>query len=567
MSMKTKLYSLIAAGLFAVGALGVATFYGLGSMKTSLDDIGTNRMPSVEALLQMKGSVLDVQLTNLSSSIWENDYKSQDKFAQLSEKRRADWADFEKAKRVYDALPQTKEEEAAWKEFERELVDWKAADARVAEVIEKLSRNTDQKTQQDLFASFYSTREAASPLVAKVNASLEKVTQLNVSYGEATVKEGADSATSVKTLAVVVMLLSVLLVFGLGLYVLRSTLAQLGGEPALAAEIANKIAEGDLSSDIVLAVNDTTSLLASMKRMSKAIQVLVADAAMLSKAAVEGRLATRADASKHEGDFRRIVEGVNQTLDAVINPLNVAATYVDRISKGDMPPKITDSYNGDFNTIKNNLNQAIEAVNKMIADAAMLSKAAVDGKLATRADASKHQGDFRKIVDGVNQTLDAVISPLNVAANYVDRISKGETPPKITDTYNGDFNTIKNNLNTCIDAIAQQATAAQGIAAGDFSVEVNVRSESDVVAKSLVGITKVLMSLQTELQRLTVASKDGLLVRARQARAVQGRLRRGHRRRQPDARRDPPAHWRGQSRARPHPRRQPPRTRRDRLQG
>ena len=28
----------------------------------------------------------------------------------------------------------------------------------------------------------------------------------------------------------------------------------------------------------------------------------------------------------------------------------------------------------------------------------MLAKAAVEGKLATRADAAKHQGDFRKIV-------------------------------------------------------------------------------------------------------------------------------------------------------------------------
>ena len=42
---------------------------------------------------------------------------------------------------------------------------------------------------------------------------------------------------------------------------------------------------------------------------------------------------------------------------------------------------------------------------------------------------------------GVNSILDAVITPLNVAANYVDRISKGDIPPQITDTYHGDFNT------------------------------------------------------------------------------------------------------------------------------
>jgi methyl-accepting chemotaxis protein len=69
-----------------------------------------------------------------------------------------------------------------------------------------------------------------------------------------------------------------------------------------------------------------------------------------------------------------------------------------QISKGDIPAKITDTYNGDFNTIKNNLNQCIDAVNTLVSDAGMLAKAAVDGKLATRADASKHFGDYRKVV-------------------------------------------------------------------------------------------------------------------------------------------------------------------------
>ena len=58
-----------------------------------------------------------------------------------------------------------------------------------------------------------------------------------------------------------------------------------------------------------------------------------------------------------------------------------------------------------------------------MADAAMLSKAAVEGKLATRADASKHGGDLRKIGQRVHDTLDAVIGPLKVAAEHMDRIA------------------------------------------------------------------------------------------------------------------------------------------------
>jgi len=65
-----------------------------------------------------------------------------------------------------------------------------------------------------------------------------------------------------------------------------------------------------------------------------------------------------------------------------------------------------------------------------VADGVALTQAALEGKLATRADAAKHQGDFRKVIEGFNLTLDNVIKPLNVSAEYVDRISKGDIRPR-----------------------------------------------------------------------------------------------------------------------------------------
>ena len=207
---------------------------------------------------------------------------------------------------------------------------------------------------------------------------------------------------------------------------------------------------------------------------------LSTDVAMLVKAAVEGKLATRADATKHEGEYREIVEGINQILDSVIGPLNVAAEYVDRISKGDIPPRITDSYNGDFNEIKNNLNQCIDAVNSLVADANTLEMAAIEGKLATRADVAKHHGDYQKIVAGVNNTLDAVIGPLNVAAEYVDRISKGDIPPTITDSYNGDFNEIKNNLNSCVNIMNNLLSEANEVIKAAADGQLDKRANTDL---------------------------------------------------------------------------------------
>ena len=235
---------------------------------------------------------------------------------------------------------------------------------------------------------------------------------------------------------------------------INRTLDVVIGPLNVAAEYVDRISKGDIPPKIKETYyGDFNEIKNNLNQCIDAVNLLIEDTRMLTNATVEGRLDARADASRHQGDFAKVVKGVNDTLDAVIGPLNVAAEYVDRISKGDIPPKITDNYRGDFNEIKNNLNQCIVAVGLLVEDTQMLSLAAVDGRLDARADTSRHQGDFAKVVKGINDTLDAVIGPLNVAAEYVDRISKGDIPPRITGDYRGDFNEIKNNLNQCIVAV------------------------------------------------------------------------------------------------------------------
>jgi methyl-accepting chemotaxis protein len=303
----------------------------------------------------------------------------------------------------------------------------------------------------------------------------------------------------------------------------NDTLDAVIGPLNVAADYVDKISKGNIPAKITDSYNgDFNTIKNNLNQCIDAVNGIITDAVVLAKAAVEGKLSTRGDASKHHGDFRKIVQGVNDTLDSVIGPLNVAADYVDKISKGNIPAKITDSYNGDFNTIKNNLNQCIDAVNNLIADAASLSKAAVEGKLATRADVSKHHGDFRKIVQGVNDTLDSVIGPLNVAADYVDKISKGNIPNKIADNYSGDFNTIKNNLNQCIDAVGMLVSDAQALSlaavegrlstradatrhAGDFrKIVEGVNSTLDAVINPITEAAQVLESLSNYDLRVRV---------------------------------------------------------------
>jgi methyl-accepting chemotaxis protein len=229
-----------------------------------------------------------------------------------------------------------------------------------------------------------------------------------------------------------------------------------------------KLATGNLALDLTVAEGDQytksakesfTQINQALTKAKDAVEALVVDAKQLSQAAVKGELKTRADATRHHGEFKVVVQGVNDTLDAVITPLDMAADYVSRISRGDIPPKITDAYNGDFNILKNNLNTCIDNINALVADTAMLAKAAIELKLDARADASKHQGDFRTIIEGVNNTLDAVIVPLNALIGDVQGIAEAVVQGRLaersdTGKHRGQFKQVVEGLNAVMEAIS-----------------------------------------------------------------------------------------------------------------
>ena len=238
----------------------------------------------------------------------------------------------------------------------------------------------------------------------------------------------------------------------------------------------------------------------TIEKVRDNLKALIADADMLAQAAVEGKLGTRADASRHQGDFRKIVAGVNDTLDAVIGPLNVAAEYVDRISKGDIPPRITDNYNGDFNEIKLNLNNCIDIMNNLLLEADKVVQAAADGRLDERANPELFVGGWKELVVGVNNIVANIVNPLMVTAEYVDRISKGDMPPAITSEYKGQYNLIKNNLNVLVEAINRITEAAKEVSNGNLMVNLKERSAQDELIHALSAMVGKITEVVTEVR-------------------------------------------------------------------
>ena len=96
-----------------------------------------------------------------------------------------------------------------------------------------------------------------------------------------------------------------------------------------------------------------------------------------------------------------------------------------QISSGKIDELIAQTYKGDHEKMKVAINNVAEVLQSLQKELARLTEAANAGKLA-RARASRSvPRRFAEIVRGVNAVLDAVITPLNVSARYVDLISQG----------------------------------------------------------------------------------------------------------------------------------------------
>ncbi|MBJ6800903.1 HAMP domain-containing methyl-accepting chemotaxis protein [Geomonas propionica] len=294
---------------------------------------------------------------------------------------------------------------ALFRKLEAASDEWLKVQERVIELGSK-DRLNDKKDSVAL--SFGEARNK----INVVDTTIDELTKVKQERSKA----ASDEAHTIYKSSLIVMI--ALVVFGvlagiaIGLFLSRFISRAL----AKGVDAANKLAQGDLSFTIEETGKDETGqLLAAMRTMIGSVKALVADAVMLSGSAVEGKLAVRADTSKHQGAYREVIEGVNGTLDAVITPLNVAAGCIDQISKGDMPEKITAEYKGDFNEIKNNLNALIDAMATITAAA----KEVAGGNLTVAIVERSNKDELMRSLANMVEKLSEVVNDVKSAADNV----------------------------------------------------------------------------------------------------------------------------------------------------
>lgn len=82
--------------------------------------------------------------------------------------------------------------------------------------------------------------------------------------------------------------------------------------------------------------------------------------------AKEGMLDNRGNLEKFEGVYKEIIQGFNQTLDAIVNPIQEGAYCLEVMATGDFTVRMDTNFKGQFRKIAESINNLGESVSKLL---------------------------------------------------------------------------------------------------------------------------------------------------------------------------------------------------------
>ncbi|HAG10986.1 MAG TPA: hypothetical protein DCK76_06300 [Desulfotomaculum sp.] len=324
----------------------------------------------------------------------------------------------------------------------------------------------------------------------------------------------------------------------------------------LAAEYIDSFTQGNTPPIITDEYKgDFNTIKNNLNSFIEEIGALVDEIGVVITAGKEGKLDQRANPDRVQGVWRKILRGTNDAVDEIVRPLKISADYVEQIAKGDMPPKITEEYKGDFNEIKNNLNMLIGATEQIAITAQMiangnldvsfsarsendilmmslmtmisklkgvftdieaLAQAAMAGDVSKRKDVSGLDGAYLKIIFVMNQLFDSMAEPVNELTDVLGRMAVNDYTKKIEKQYSGVWNELAFAVSGVHGRMEKILNTTINIANGSLADldeyhQVVRRSENDLLMPAFTRAMESIQKCAEDANMLAWACVEGKL--------------------------------------------------------
>ena len=262
MTVSKKMLSLILSAAFGIILLAIVGLTQMSRVYETTNYANVNVVPSI-LTLDEAFSPMAAARTQLWQHITASDTAV---MAGLEEKIAANHHKVDEALKKYEGLLSDEKDKSL-------LAADRAALAAFDQLLERvyvLSRVNKMEEARDLLM----TNQA---IMARLWDAFEDHRQYNAELGRKAAEDAAHSIASARWVAMGIGAITLVAVSLIGIFITRSLMAQLGGEPAYAADVVSKIAEGDMTLTVDTKAGDTSSLLYNLKTMNERLTSIITE--------------------------------------------------------------------------------------------------------------------------------------------------------------------------------------------------------------------------------------------------------------------------------------------------
>ncbi|HLA35002.1 MAG TPA: methyl-accepting chemotaxis protein, partial [Rhodocyclaceae bacterium] len=132
--------------------------------------------------------------------------------------------------------------------------------------------------------------------------------------------------------------------------------------------------------------------------------------------------------------------------------------------------------------------------------AGSLAQATVEGQLDTRAEVARHQGDFRKIVEGLNAVMVAISGPVAEVGRVMSAMEQGDLSQTIAATYRGQLADLCESVNNTVaklaETMAEVTNTSEALSSATEEVAATAQSLSQASSEQAASVEETTASIE-----------------------------------------------------------------------
>ncbi len=154
-------------------------------------------------------------------------------------------------------------------------------------------------------------------------------------------------------------------------------------------------------------------------------------------------------------------------------------------------------------TLAISFNKEVDTIEKLLREADKLIKANEEGSLSVRGNASGFEGEWGKLISGINSILDAVLAPINESASVLKVMANGDFTTKVSGNYKGDHQVIKDNINTVTESLSQALRKVNEAVLATASSSNQISSSVEEMAAGAGEQTRQTVEVASAIEEMT----------------------------------------------------------------